>query len=319
MRADRLLSIVLLLQKQRHVKAKTLAETLGVTERTIYRDIDALSLAGIPVYTKTGPDGGCFIEETYRVGLNWFTDSELQTLLYTGSTTLLSDLGIESVADNAILKLLSLLPERFQQQTRQMQQRLYLDPSSWYEGKDSYPTLPKLKEAVWNDTVISVEYETWEGDQKELMLHPYSLVYKSGRWYLVGVDTGREQMRTYRVARINDVVILNEQFERDSQFNIVEYWRDASEQFNRRVPEYPVRLRARPDAMIYFQHMMPGRYKVLERSTEWYVLQVTYTVFEEARTSVLGLGTSVEVIEPRELNDGVIALAQEIVDKYVAQ
>jgi len=316
MRADRLLSIVLLLQKHQQMKAKTLAKSLGVTERTIYRDIEALSLSGIPVYTKTGPDGGCFLDEHYRMRLNWFTETELQTLLYTGSTTVLSDLGIQSVADNAILKLLSMLPTRIQQQAEMMQQRLYLDPSSWYDGGDEHPMLPSLKEAVWKDMKISVDYETWEGDPRQLTLFPYSLVYKSGRWYLVAFDEEKQQMRTYRVSRIQDLQTSKISFERDSQFDISEYWTKSSDTFKQRVPEYPVTLRAKTSALIYFQHMLSGRYKILQRDDEWNLIRVKYTVFEEARTSVLGLGTEVEVIEPRELHEAVIQQAQAIVDKY---
>ena len=156
MRADRLLSIVLLLQRHHRLKASELAEKLGVTERTIYRDIDALSLAGVPVYTRTGPDGGCFLDEHYRSQLNWFTGAEMQALLYTGSASPLSDLGMEQAMDNAVLKLLSLLPERSRQEAEKMRHRLYLDPSGWYESDDSHPTLPLLKDAVWNDVLIDV-------------------------------------------------------------------------------------------------------------------------------------------------------------------
>ena len=176
--------------------------------------------------------------------------------------------------------------------------------------------LPKLKDAIWNDTIISMHYENWEGESRQFVLHPYSLVYKSGRWYLVGMDDDKQQVRTYRVSRIHEVEHTHNTFERDSQFNIIDYWQSSSEQFNRRVPEYPVLLRARPDTMIYFQHMMAGRYEVLNKDDVWIELRVTYTVFEEARTSVLGLGTAVEVIEPHTLHDAVVQVAQEIVDKY---
>ena len=319
MRADRLLSIVLLLQRHHQLTAKQLSENLGVTERTIYRDIDALSIAGVPVYTRTGPDGGCFLDEYYRSSLNWFTESELQTLLYTGSASPLSDLGMQSAMDNAILKLLTLLPGRNQKEADQMKQRLYLDPSGWYGTQERYPTLPLLKEAVWGDMMISALYETWDGEQQPRTLAPYSLVYKSGRWYLIALRQGADSMRTYRVSRLSEIQLMADKFERDSNFDIVKYWEEASAQFIQRLPEYPVTLRAKHTTLIYFRNVMTGRYDVIEEHVNELTLKVQYTVFEEALTSVLGLGIDVDVIEPQELHDAVLERAKAIVAKHASQ
>ncbi len=315
MRADRLLSIVLLLQRHQRLTAKSLSEMLSVTERTIYRDIVSLNMVGVPIYTRTGPDGGCFLDEQYRSQLSWFTDAEIQTLVYTGSATPLSELGMERVMDNAILKLLSLLPKQYQQDAEKMRQRLYLDPSGWYESKEAHPTLPVLKEAVWNDEWIDVMYENWEGKQQSRKLAPYSLVYKADKWYLVAQSENHENMRTYRVSRLSDVRLLSHSFERDPQFDIAAYWQEASEQFMNRVPVYPVTMRVRPHLMIYFQHLFYGRYTILEEQEDWWLLHVQYTVFEEARASVLGLGIDAEVIKPLALHDAVIELAWAIIKK----
>lgn len=316
MRADRLLSLVLLLQRHKHMTAKSLSKMLGVTERTIYRDIDALSLAGVPVYTRTGPDGGCFLDEQYRSHLNWFTGAEIQALLYTGSASPLSELGMEGAMDNAILKLLSLLPERKQQEAEKMRQRLYLDPSGWYESKEAHPTLPLLKEAVWRDVLIEVIYENWEGKAQSYSLAPYSLVYKSDRWYLVAESLSSGSMRNYRVSRLSDVHLLSTAFERDLTFDIADYWKEASEQFMNRIPVYPVTLRVRPHLMTYFQHVLYGRHTIIETQDNWWILKVEYTVFEEARSSVLGLGIDAEIIEPQSLHDAVIEQARAIVARY---
>jgi len=316
MRADRLLSIVLLLQRHHRLKASELAEKLAVTERTIYRDIDALSLAGVPVYTRTGPDGGCFLDEHYRSQLNWFTGAEMQALLYTGSASPLSDLGMEQAMDNAVLKLLSLLPERSRQEAEKMRHRLYLDPSGWYESDDSHPTLPLLKEAVWNDVLIDVTYQNWEGDQHQRTLAPYSLVYKSDRWYLVAESQRSGKMRTYRVSRLSNVRLQSTHFERDPDFDIVAYWQESSARFVNRIPEYMVTMCVRPHLMIYFQSVMVGRYEVLEKGEDWHILKVKYTVFEEARTAVLGLGVDAEVIDPPSLQQAVIEQARALVAKY---
>ena len=316
MRADRLLSIILLLQHHQHMTAKALSDQLGVTERTIYRDIEALSMAGIPVYTRTGPDGGCFLDDHYRHHLNWFTGAELQTLLYAGSASPLSELGMQQTMDNAMLKLLTLLPNRYQQDAQRIKQRLYLDPSGWYGKYDKHPNLPVLKDAVWGDLMIDCLYEKWDGTQQSRTLSPYSLVYKADRWYLVATQDNTETMRTYRVSRITEVRLLTTPFQRDPDFDIIAYWDEASAQFLQRLPNYPVTLRVKPNTLIYFQHMLTGRYDVLEQHDDWWTIQVHFTVLEEARSSVLGLGTDVEVIQPKELHDAVIEQARAIVAKY---
>lgn len=305
MRADRLLSIILLIQRQGHMTAQAVAKALGVTQRTIYRDIEALSLAGVPIYTQPGPNGGVFLDEAYRNSLNWFTSAELQTLLFTGTASPLADLGMQQAADNAILKLLALLPGHSRQEAEHMRQRLYLDPTAWYGGVDEHPTLPLLKEAVWGDFLIDATYENWEGEQRQVILAPYSLVYKAERWYLVAGGHSQGKLRTYRVSRLSEVRLHDEHFERTNDFDIVDYWEQASEFFLQRMPTYPVRLRVRPEMMIYFESSFWGRYEIERQDNDWSTLRVHYTVYEEARASALGLGTAAEVLEPVELQQAV--------------
>jgi len=316
MRADRLLSIVLLLQRHNHMTAEALATTLGVTRRTIYRDIDALNMAGVPVYTRTGPDGGCFLDETYRTSLNWFTGAELQTLLYAGSAATLSELGMQETMDHAVVKLLALLPGRLQQDAEQMRQRLYLDPSGWYGATDEHPALPTLKEAVWEDRIVDVMYENWEGHQEPRTLLPYSLVYKAGRWYVVAESDANSDLRTYRVSRLTDARLRSTTFERNVDFDVAAYWEQAVQGFQNRLPTYPVIMRVRPSTKTYFTHVLTGRYDILDQNDEWWTLKVYFTVFEEALTSALGLGTDAEVLEPAELQAAVIEKARAIVEKY---
>lgn len=316
MRADRLLSIVLLLQRHRHLTAKALAESLDVTERTIYRDIEALSIAGVPVYTRSGTDGGCFLDEQYRTSLNWLSGIELQTLMSGDNRTALSDLGMQHIRDNAVLKLLSLIPQRHQTEANLMRQRLYVDSSGWYGLTEPHPALPQLKEAVWGDFWVTASYESWEGDSQIRTFAPYSLIYKSERWYLAAKANPDGLMRTYRVSRLSDVQVLDQRFERDSDFDIATYWAAASAQFLQRLPIYPVILRAQPDAMLYFRNTMTGRFEVLEQNETILLLRVQYMVFEEARTSILGLGVLVEVIDPPTLHTAVLEQARALVAKY---
>lgn len=316
MRADRLLSIVLLLQQHKHLTAKSLSEALAVTERTIYRDIEALSLAGVPIYTRSGPDGGCFLDEGYRTSLSWFSGLELQTLMAGGNNPALNALGMGQLRDNAVLKLLALIPARHQSEAALMRQRLYFDSSGWYATTEPTPDLPILKEAVWGDYWIETFYETWEGERQTRRLAPYSLICKAERWYVAAKAAPDAPMLTYRAGRFSQTRLQSERFERDPSFDIEAYWAAASAQFLGKVPSYPVTLRAQPEAMPYFRTVLSGRYSVESHDNDGYILRVNYTVFEEARASVLGLGTLAEVIHPPELHTAVLDIARRWVDKY---
>lgn len=316
MRADRLLSIVLLLQRHKHLTAKSLADSLTVTERTIYRDLEALSIAGVPVYTKSGPDGGCFLDESYRTSLNWLSGIELQAVMSGGNSPALHELGMGQVRDNAVLKLLSLIPSRHQSEASLMRQRLYFDSSGWYATTEPTPALPIVKDAVWGDYWLEAVYETWEGDRQPRTLAPYSLIYRTERWYVAAKTAPDSQMLTFRLSRLSDARLTNRRFDRDPAFDIETYWAAASEQFVGKVPTYPVTLRVRPEALPYFRTLFSGRYTVESQTDDQCIVRVQYTVFEEARTSVLGLGTLAEVIAPVELGTAVIAHARAIVAKH---
>lgn len=318
MRADRLLSIVLLIQRDGQMTAAELAAAMGVTQRTIYRDVEALSMAGVPIYTQPGPNGGIALGAAYRSQLNWFTGPELQALLYTGTATPLADLGLASAMDNAVLKLLALLPERGQREAELMRQRLYLDASGWYGFGEAHPTLPLLKEAVWEDRRIEASYENWEGQQRRVTLAPYSLVYKADRWYLVAEAAGRG-LRTYRVSRLSDIELTDEHFERDADFDIAAYWSEADAAFQARLPSYPATLRVRRAVLIYFQQMYAGRFDVVEEAEDWLTVRVEFMVLEEARTSALGLGTDAEVLAPAELAEAVDQQVREMAARLTSR
>ncbi|MEO0561550.1 MAG: HTH domain-containing protein [Chloroflexota bacterium] len=185
MRADRLLTMIVLLQRHQHMTAKALSESLGVTERTIYRDIEALSMAGVPVYTQPGPGGGCYLDEGYRNTLAWFGADELQALAVGANATALADLGIDSTAGHAVLKLLANVSARGRTDAAAAGQRLYLDGTGWYGPSDAPDHLATLKAATWADEIIEADYQTWEGKPVQRRLAPYSLVHKANAWYLV--------------------------------------------------------------------------------------------------------------------------------------
>jgi predicted DNA-binding transcriptional regulator YafY len=158
-------------------------------------------------------------------------------------------------------------------------------------------------------------YENREGQQKQYTLDAYSLIYKSDRWYLAGRIHSHGQMRTFRVARIQTLESLNTHFERDPVFDIAAYWQRATDQFLDQIPSYSVVLDVEARAMPYFRQMMEHRYEVLSETQGISRLRVNYTTMEEARTSILGLGTAVQITEPAELANAVLEIAESLVDR----
>jgi predicted DNA-binding transcriptional regulator YafY len=158
MRADRLISMMLMLSNRDRMTAAELADALEVSERTIYRDIEALSMAGVPVYTQSGPSGGLFLDEHYRVSLTNLSQTEMQTLFIAGAAEPLRDLGLDRKAEDAALKLLAALPTRQRDDAERLRQRVFLDPSGWYPAEEGLPHLPALQRAVWEDHPVTITY-----------------------------------------------------------------------------------------------------------------------------------------------------------------
>jgi len=183
MRADRLLSIMMLLQQKRHLTAEALAKHLEVSVRTIYRDIDALSFAGVPIYTQSGPLGGIFLDANYRIALTSLSLTELQSLFIEGAHQPLSDLGLGQAIQNSYLKLLATLPEIQRLEADRFRQRIYIDPKSWFQVEERSPDLTLLQHAVMEGKEIEFTYSYANGETHIRRTQPYGMVCKSNSWY----------------------------------------------------------------------------------------------------------------------------------------
>jgi predicted DNA-binding transcriptional regulator YafY len=181
MRADRLLSMMLLLHTRGRMTADELAVKLEVSVRTVYRDIDALSMAGVPIYTHCGPQGGIFLDEDYRVSLTDLTNSEIQSLVISSGAGPLEDIGLDRAVENSYLKLLAALPNLQRQEAERLRQRVFIDPASWFQVQEPLPHLPTIQKAVWEDEEIEFVYERANGSlerrQVESCAHTASLAF----------------------------------------------------------------------------------------------------------------------------------------------
>jgi predicted DNA-binding transcriptional regulator YafY len=306
---------MLVLGAQGRLTAQQLAQRLEVSERTIYRDIDALSAAGIPVYTQTGVNGGVFLDENYRISLTGFSRTELQSLFVATDAGPLADLGLAK--EESLLKLFAALPAIQRHEVERVRGRFFIDPNNWFQIVETTSVLPVLQQAVWEDRTIQVTYQPVEGSVGERLLEAHALVAKANIWYLVGRKPGGS-LRNFRVSRFEQVALTDEHFQRDQNFDLPTYWKATCEQFEQiskeHSPPYVVLLRVHPRMFWYFPGYMEGRYeKVGAPDGEgWITVRVVFDSLDHARTQVLGFGTNAETLEPAELSETVIETAAAI-------
>jgi predicted DNA-binding transcriptional regulator YafY len=313
MRADRLLSIVLLLQANHQMTAGELAARLEVSERTILRDMDALSAAGIPVIAERGTGGGWRLLDGYQTKLTGLSPPEIRSLFLARPEQLMSDLGLRQEADTAMLKLQAALPERARRDAAFARSRLHIDPRGWRDPGESIPALPLLLTALWQDRRVRFMYHRQLCDPGERTVDPLGLVAKGSTWYLVAQPEG--EPRTYRVSRIADAVVLDEPASRPVEFDLPAYWERSAQEFRQQLPRYYATFRAAPGMMRWVRYR---GWRVEEETPDEdrVRVRVRFDAEEEARQFALSFGAEVEVVEPLELRAAVVAAAREVVERY---
>lgn len=314
MRADRLLSILLLLQRQPGMKTRELAKELEVSERSVLRDMDALSAAGIPVYAKRGAAGGWYLAEGYRSALNGLAKEEMMALLLLSSSRAVEDLGKRRAFERAIWKLLSALPLSYRSEAEQVREKIHVDGAGWYERKETTPSLSVVQEAVWAERKLRIEYKKDEGIA-ERIVHPLGLVVKGSIWYLVACV--EEDIRTYRVSRIVCAQMTEETFRRPPSFRLAEHWEQSMRRFKAALPSYPAVIRATPFAM---QKLESERYvrivRIHSQDETGITAEADFETLDTACAILLGIGPDVTVLEPPELRERIISRARDVLDRY---
>jgi predicted DNA-binding transcriptional regulator YafY len=326
MRADRLLSLLMLLQARGQMTAQELAQELEVSVRTIYRDVEALSTAGVPVYAERGPGGGCALIDGYRTSLTGLDASEVRALFMLSIPASLDELGAGRELKSALLKLAAALPAARRQDEERVRQRIYLDWSAEGQVEEPVPHLQTMQQAVWEDRVLELAYHLQIGPHSlpfERRVDPYGLVARAGVWHLACASGGR--MRVYRVSRVLDARITDERFERPADFDLAAFWKAwcAGQAENR--PAYLVKARVAPQLIpllpLYLgtgTHQAPA--PVAEPDAAgWVTLTLAFDNLEHARSHILEMGGAVEVLEPEALRRSVIDFAAQITALYAKQ
>ena len=320
MRASRLLSILTTLQARGQVTAPELADACEVSIRTIYRDIDALAAAGIPVYAERGAEGGYRLLDGYRVRLNGLSQPEAEALFMTGLPGPAAALGLDAAMLAAQTKLMAALPETLRPNAGRMQERFHLDAPSWFGETEQPKHLRAIAGALLRESLIEIRYQTWRAEKRRRVA-PLGLVLKGGSWYLAGSVDG--SVRTYRVARVLDCSIMDERFVRPAGFDLASYWEDAT-----------MRLEAEMHPSLATVRLSPLGVKLLNALSQPYVrtrtriedaadadgwriatVPIGKTVWHAA-AELLRLGAEAEVLAPAELRDRMAELTRDMAARY---
>jgi predicted DNA-binding transcriptional regulator YafY len=311
MRADRLLAVLMLLQRRGRTTARDLARRLEVSVRTIYRDIEALQASGVPIYSEPGRNGGVRLVEGYRTDLSGLSLGEAELVPLLGLRDALAGLGFQTSVAQTEEKVLSALPEAQRERAEHFRRKIHVDLSAWWHGTEVVPHLETLTEAAFGGHRVRVRYRRGDGKVVARTLDPLGLVLKNGVWYLVAV-AGTGDPRTYRAVRFVEVETLDEQFEPRPDFDLSTFWNARSREFERTGTEYRVTVRARPDAT----RALRNDYDAEPPSEEWTTVELTFGTHEHALRRLMSFGASVVVVEPIDLRNAIVTMLQEATALY---
>jgi predicted DNA-binding transcriptional regulator YafY len=313
----------MLLQARGRMTAGQLAAELEVSLRTIYRDIDALCISGVPIYSDRGRDGGYALLDSYRTSLTGLNENEVRALFMLSIPSPLRELGVGEELEAALRKLAAALPAYRREDERRVRERFHLDASWWFQDSEPVPHLARVHRAVWEDRWLEVHHRLRVGHvlDVEQRIAPYGLVAKAGVWYVVYAYRGR--IRALRVSRLLDARMQEEHFERPPRFDLRAFWQTWCAGVEEGRPAYVVRARVAPHIQSELAwHLGEGRYRA-ELSAPpqpdakgWVAVEWTFESLEEARARLLALGGAVEVLAPLPLRRAMADYGRQIVKQY---
>ncbi|MGW1801297.1 helix-turn-helix transcriptional regulator [Streptomyces sp. NPDC001984] len=309
MRAARLIKMVLLLQSRSSMTAAELARELEVSERTVTRDAQALSEAGVPVYADRGRAGGYRLVGGYRTRLTGLARSEAEALFLSGVPGALREMGLEDAGSAARLKVTAALLPSLSDASRTAAQRFHLDAPAWFREPETPALLPAVAEAVWDDRCLKARYRR-EEDEVERALEPYGLVLKAGAWYLCARVPEADAFRTYRVDRFTAVDATDTRFVRDEEFDLPGFWAERAEAFARSILRAQIVVRLSPEGvrrLAYTVDPLAAREALGDAGEPdadgWVTAMVPVESEEVAHSQLTALGAEAEVLAPETLRE----------------
>jgi predicted DNA-binding transcriptional regulator YafY len=321
-RAERLLAITLLLQARGKMPAHQLAELLGVSIRTIYRDINALSMAHVPVAMQQGPGGGYYLLQEHYVETSRFTREEVVSLVLggamVGNYSLFAD---DEDLHRAFLKLEATLPEEYRDDVRAARERILFDTHAWPQ-KPATAYLDLIRSALWKGQQLDILYPRTDGSALTWRrVEPYGLVYRglprpqvrTGIWYLIALCHCCHQIHPFRVGYIQDVCVRDEMVQKRDDFDLQTYWREARKYLDRRMQSLTMTLKIEAVAR---HRLRDGATIVREERDGSIIASVPVESLDAAVSYVLSLGPHALVIAPKQVREEVAQAVKHMAILY---
>jgi predicted DNA-binding transcriptional regulator YafY len=318
-RASRLVNLLLLLQARGGRTAADLAGELEVSVRTVYRDVEALAQAGVPIYAERGPGGGVRLVDGYRTRLTGLTTDEAEALFLSGLPGPAAELGLGTVVAAARLKVMAALPPELRTRASRIAERFHLDAPGWFKEAEPVPCLADLARAVWEDRRVTLRYRRGARVERR-QVAPLGLVLKGGAWYVVAGSDGT--VKTFRVARIEEAAVSEERFARPDRFDLAAHWAESARRFEQQRDGIDVIVRIDPEALPRLREAITevafatSRVHAPADPDGWVQMRLRIETVEWAIADLLRLGGEVEVLSPPEVRRGVADRARAIVARY---
>jgi predicted DNA-binding transcriptional regulator YafY len=317
-RAQRLISILMALQRGHPLTAGELAQRLEVSIRTIFRDIDALSSMGVPVYSEAGRGGGIRLVEGYSSDLTGLSPGEAEALALIASPASIGVRELSMPAHSALDKLSAAVPAIHQLRAQHARGRLLFDTKPWFRSLDASPFLDELRTLIWKDACIDMRYERSNHEHRDYRVEPYALVVKVDTWYLIG--RVQREMRVFRVSRIQTLAPSGTTFTRDADFDLQKFWKKWCEKFESNPParkfavELNISARGRRLLLDAFGSWLQPRLEPLgDRFRGRKPVTLEFDREDTALRVLFELGPDGDIVKPRALRQKLQRQAAKIV------
>ena len=321
MRASRLLTILMHLQERGRASAPVLAAKTAVSVRTIYRDVDHLSAAGVPIWAEPGRLGGICLRPGWRTQLTGLTTVEARAVLLAGLPGPAADLGLGPAVAAAQPKLLAALPDEAQAEARRIGQRFHLDTVDWFRGSAPPPCLHDVAEAVWASRRVAMRYESWK-KTSDRTVEPLGLVLKAGTWYMAARSAGRADPGMYRLSNVQRLQLLDQRFVPPRDFDLAAWWRASAARFEAGLFTATARLRVTERGFERLLRFSPTVAAAAHDSATpcwpdgWVEVAVPIESVEHASHEMLRLGAEGEVLSPPALRAALHRTARRLLAAY---
>lgn len=320
MRLHRLIGIIMLLDSRGVITAKSLANILETSERTIYRDIDILCEAGIPIYSVSGPNGGFSFMEDYKINSNVLESGDALHLL-------LSSMGIRPEKNtemaqqlkNAIIKLENSVSKEHKAEIIKAKERFFIDSEPWWGKRAESRNIDIVKNTILNLKKMKVSYKKVSGEMSERILRPYGAVVKNSQWYVIAYCELKNDIRVFSCNRIEEIEVLDEDFTIPETFSLERFWENSKQQFVKKTSS-SIENKVYPIKVIFHdenQQLLEGfNLNTHSKAGDTWVYEIDMISFKTACNAVFPVSDRVEVLEPIELRNFIRDKCNKILSLY---